>query len=42
MLKADEVFVFGSNLEGMHGGLEIIGQVNLFVGFHRIQCFHFL
>ena len=21
-LKADEVFVFGSNLEGMHGGVE--------------------
>ena len=23
-LKADEVFVFGSNLEGMHGGVETI------------------
>ena len=24
-LKADEVFVFGSNLEGMHGGGDLFG-----------------
>lgn len=35
-LKADEVFVFGSNLEGMHGGVETIKPyVDDFISFAR-------